>query len=254
MKRAFRFAESRQCCTLNPLAKLERPQYSPSETREPFTIEQVYSLIANATGRDKVMICFLVMTGVRTWSEMSGLRVRDLNLLQRSVTLATFVRRNEKGRPEEKPSVNGKQVGKTKRAARAVPLIEPLAAILEQYLCKARLGPDDYLFPNALGGLLRDGNWTRRRWKPLVTAIGKPKAVPYELRHTASSLLADLGVDAETRAEICGHSEAVNRSVYTKMSLEAKRAAMDKLGPLFPGLAATDKGQDKGTEGAVDAA
>lgn len=75
------------------------------------------------------------------------------------------------------------------------------------------------------------------------------KAVPYELRHTASSLLADLGVDAETRAEICGHSEAVNRSVYTKMSLEAKRAAMDKLGPLFPDLAMADKGQDKGTEG-----
>lgn len=59
---------------------------------------------------------------------------------------------------------------------------------------------------------------------------------------------------AETRAAICGHSEAVNKAVYTKMGLEAKRGAMDKLGLLFPDLAAADKGQDEGTGAAEIAA
>jgi hypothetical protein len=80
-----------------------------------------------------------------------------------------------------------------------------------------------------------------------MVAIGKDGAVPYELRHTTNSLLADLGVEVEQRAAICGHSEAVNKAVYTKMSLEANRAAMSKLEGLFASRVTVGKGQNKGT-------
>ncbi|HEV3155633.1 MAG TPA: tyrosine-type recombinase/integrase [Candidatus Baltobacteraceae bacterium] len=254
LRRAFKFGISHQWCTLNPMLHLERPKYRATEKRQPFTLEQVFELLRLSTGRDRVIIAFLVMTGVRTWSEMSGLRVRDCNLLKKTVKLSTFVRRTEKGQPVEKPVTSGKPRGKTERAEREIPLVDPLVALLEEHIRSASLGPDDYLFPNQYGGLLRDNNWRTRVWKPLAEAVGRPDAVPYELRHTTNSLLAELGMIAEERAAICGHSEVVNKMVYTKIGLEARRVIMDKLGMLFPNLGpgsrpSGDKGQDEGQDG-----
>lgn len=91
------------------------------------------------------------------------------------------------------------------------------------------------LFPNQRGGILRDNNW-----------------------HTANSLLAELGIDAEQGAAICGHSQAVDKAVYTKVSLEVKRAAMDKLAALFPNprelCHLSGMGREKGTYDAAEVA
>lgn len=254
LRAAFSYAVARQLCAMNPILQLERPQYAPQKKRQPFTLDQVLDLLIKSMGRDRVIIAFLVMTGVRTWSEMSGLRVRDCNFLKKTVKLNTFIRRNEEGKPVEKPEMAGEPRGKTDRAEREIPLIDPLVDILEPYVRSAGLGPDDYLFPNKRGGLLRDNNWRRRVWKPLSEAVGRPEAVPYELRHTTNTLLAALGVGVTTRAAICGHSTAVNEYVYTKSTLEAKREALGKLGVLFPKIASTPMArvdQESGTEGAA---
>lgn len=253
LRRAFKFALARQWCTINPVAYLERPEYVPEGERQPFTLEQVLDLLIKAIGRNRVMIAFLVMTGVRTWSEMSGVRVRDCNLLKKTVRLSTFVRRSKTGRPEEKPAILGKPRGKSYRAERDVPLVDPLIALLEPYVREAGLRPDDYLFPNQRGGLLRGGNWNKRVWKPLAAAIGRPNAVPYELRHTTATLLKALKVDVETRAAICGHSAAINETVYAKTTIDAKREALDKLGELFPNFVAAPARDKKvtGNEGAA---
>ncbi len=254
LRGAFKYAVARQLCAINPVLHLERPKYAAQKKRQPFTLDQVLDLLIKAVGRDRVIIAFLVMTGVRTWSEMSGLRVRDCNLLKKTVQLSTFVRRDEKGRPVEKPEIAGEPRGKTQRAEREIPLIEPLIDMLEPYIRSAGLGPDDYLFPNKRGGLLRGNNWCRRVWKDLAEAVGRPEAVPYELRHTTNTLLAALGVDVGTRAAICGHSTAVNESVYTKSTLEAKREALDKLGVLFPKIASMPTAPDERESGAEGAA
>lgn len=151
------------------------------------------------------------------------------------------MRRAENGRPVEKEDIPGKPRGKNEAAERELPLVDPLVIMLRDYVTSTGLGPDDYLFPNKYGGLLRASNWGRRIWKPLVKAIGRPDAVPYELRHTTNTLLAELGVGAEQRAEICGHSELVNNIIYTHVSLEATRAAMNKLGLLFTDITAIPK-------------
>lgn len=233
LRRAFKFALSRQWCTINPMAHLERPKYSPTAAREPFTLEQVVEILSRARGRDRVMIAFLVMTALRTWSELSGLRVRDCDFTSGTVSIRTFVRRDTHGRPEEKPAINGHVRGKTYRAAREVPLIGPLCKMLRQHVNDAHLSPDDYLFANQKGGLLRGSNWCRRVWAPLTAAVGRPDGVPYELRHTTNNLLKALGVDAETRAAICGHSARVNEIVYTKTTLQEKRSALTRLEHFF---------------------
>ncbi len=185
------------------------------------------------------MIAFLVMTAVRIWSEMSGLRVTDCDLSKETGKLATCVRRTEKGRPVEKAAIAGKPRGKTERAEREIPLFDSLVALLVEYIHSAGLRAGDYLFPNQDGGLLRDNNWRRRVWKPLAAAAERPDAVPYELRHTTNSILAELGVDVEQRAAaICGHSEIVNKAVYTETGLEARRAVMDRLGLLLSSVVA----------------
>lgn len=254
LRHAFAFAVTNQWCNFNPILLLKRPKYTATGSRSPFTVEEVWDLLSRSEGQSRVMIAFLVMTGVRTWSEMSGLRIRDCNLLLKTVSLSTFVRRDEKGRPTEKTHVNGKAKGKTEKAVREIPLVDPLVRLLSDYIASAGLGSNDYLFPNSRGGLMRDNNWRRRVWKPLVESIGRPDAVPYELRHTTTSLLAELGVDAEMRAAICGHSEDVNKKVYTTLGLQAKRNAMDKLAELFSDLCSASQNTAKKGSGQVSGA
>lgn len=237
LRRAFRYAIENQWCSINPCENVKRPQYT-SRDREPFTVAQVFELLDKARDVTRVMIFFLVTTACRP-GEMYGLRVRDLNLLHREVYLRTFVYRDEKGVRREKTT------GKTKRAVRTIPLIDPLVDALARYLAAANLGPDDYLFPNEHGGLISENNWRSRIFRPLAIAVGKPDAHPYDLRHTCNSFLADLGVSDEVRAAICGHSEAVNRKVYTHFSQRAKREAMTKLGALFDRNGGTNGGTEE---------
>lgn len=252
LKAAFNYAIKQQLCLLNPCSFVTRPNYS-SEEVEIFTLEDVLKLLELAQGQVRLMVFFWLATAARSWSEVLGLRVRDINFLRKEVYIRTFVTRTVNGAPMEKKPERGhkKAKGKNKRAVRTIPLIAPLVNALALWVQSKGLGPDDYVFPNTSGGLIREGNWRERKWKPLVEAVGRPDAHPYQLRHTCNSLLAYCGVDADTRAAICGHSEAVNRSVYTHIKTEAQRAALDKLEALLSG---TDKGTDEGTQEATTAA
>jgi hypothetical protein len=58
----------------------------------------------------------------------------------------------------------------------------------------------------------------------------------------------DMGVPPDIRAEICGHSEAVNLRVYSHARMEAKRSAVSNLDALFAGAfdwQSVDKATDK---------
>lgn len=252
LKRAFNYAVKHQLCRVNPCTFATRPEYS-SEEVEIFTLEEALKLLELSQGQVRLMIFFWLATAARSWSEVLGLRVRDINFLRKEVYIRTFVTRTVNGAPIEKKPKDGQKnaQGKNRRSRRDIPLIAPLSKALGAWVQARRLGPDDYVFPDAHGGLIREGNWRSRKWQPLVAAIGKPDAHPYQLRHTCNSLLAYCGVDADTRAAICGHSAAVNRLVYTHTQTEAKRAALDKLEALLSG---TLKGTNEGTEEATTAA
>jgi integrase len=226
--RVFTFAVRKRWCTFNPITNLKgcRPTYKAA-AKQPFTLDELLTLLTLASGQTRVMILFLVCTACRP-QELFGLRVSDVDLLHREVTFANFATRDLHGKIVER------NIGKNEKSCRTTPLIAELVSVLTEYLATAGLGQDDPLFPNHKGRIRADSYWRDFIFKPLCEKIGRADATTNYLRHSANSLLAELGVSAEHRALVCGHSEAVNKAVYTHLSLQAKRRALDKLAGLFP--------------------
>jgi len=65
----------------------------------------------------------------------------------------------------------------------------------------------DLVFANELGGLVDPAN-LRRSLTTLCDSAGVERITPYELRHTAVSLLSDGGVPIEQLADLAGHKDA----------------------------------------------
>ena len=65
----------------------------------------------------------------------------------------------------------------------------------------------DLLFANEIGGLVDPAN-LRRSIAALCESAGIDRITPYELRHTAISLLNDGGVPIEQLADLAGHKDA----------------------------------------------
>jgi hypothetical protein len=72
--------------------------------------------------------------------------------------------------------------------------------------------------------LAKDNCW-RRSFLPKLKPIGLAWANFQVMRRTHSSLLKELDVDPQVRAEQMGHTVDVNENVYTITSLKRRREA-----------------------------
>jgi len=90
--------------------------------------------------------------------------------------------------------------------------------------------PDAWVFPSEkLTTPLRKDNCWRRHFGPQLKSVDLGWVNFQVMRRTHSSLLKELDVDPHVRAEQMGHTVDVNENVYTKTSLERRRAAVNKL-------------------------
>lgn len=64
---------------------------------------------------------------------------------------------------------------------------------------------------------------------PKLSAVGLSWANFQVMRRTHSSLMADLDVDPQVRAEQMGHDVDVNQNVYTQASFGRRRDAVNEL-------------------------
>lgn len=85
------------------------------------------------------------------------------------------------------------------------------------------------VFTSTIGTPLEPCN-LRRSWYPLRVKAGLGATRFHDLRHSAVSLLLDLGVPPHIVREIVGHADiGVTMNIYAHASLEEKRAALRKL-------------------------
>jgi integrase len=84
------------------------------------------------------------------------------------------------------------------------------------------LDPDELLFPDATGSIIRGTNWKRRIFDPAATAAGlaPPLLRVHDLRHTAASLAIQAGANIKSVQEQLGHRSAT--------------LTLDRYGHLFP--------------------
>jgi integrase len=164
--------------------------------RRYLTAEQVDQLASHArVGRLPVLV--LAYCGLR-WSELAGLRVRDVDLMRRRLNIERAVTEVNGGRIEWNSPKNNER--------RSVPLPRFIVKELTKHL--AKLAADDLVFTGANGGVLRNRNARRDWFNPAASAIGEPDLTPHELRHTAASLAVSAGANVKAVQRMLGHASA----------------------------------------------
>jgi len=202
----------------NPCAKVKiaRPEVAP---RRYLDHRQVHAL-ADAAGSRRAVVLLLAYGGIR-WGELAALRVRDVDLMRRRVTIERSV-----------TEVGGKLEwtdGKSSKR-RTVPV--PRFVADELTLALAGKGADDLAFSGErAGGVLRI-RIARRSWfDKAVVESGCPTGLhPHELRHTAASLAISAGANVKAVQTMLGHaSAAMTLDTYADLFSDDLDAVADRL-------------------------
>ena len=170
---------------IKPL-KQGRPQV------QPFTLQEVNSLIATVREDYRPYLTVRLLSGLRT-GEVNGLQWGDVDWDANTVHVQRAVGRDSDGKT------------KTDASNRFIPMVPQVrSAILAQ---KQRAQPGSvWIFQSPRGCPIDEVNFTNRVWYPLLRHLGLKRRRPYQMRHTAATLMLSAGESPEWIAKILGHT------------------------------------------------
>jgi len=118
---------------------------------------------------------------------------------------------------------------KTVRSVRFAALSDGLVSSIDEWRrISIDTNPDAWVFPSErlTTPLAKDNCW-RRCFLPKLKPVGLAWANFQVMRRTHSSLLKELDVDPQIRAEQMGHTVDVNENVYTSTSINRRKEAVN---------------------------
>ncbi len=172
-----------------------RPPRGPGERRTPSEIETC----GVAYREDRDLISLAVHTGLR-WGEISALRVGDIDLRRRMISVKRAWKRDG-----ELKWVIGSP--KTVRSRRTISLSLGLVELIRPYVVNRP--PDRYLFVNAFGDPIRQPVFYEYRWQRAV-ALAQTRGLTkkprfHDLRHTHVAWLIAAGTPLPKIHQRLGH-------------------------------------------------
>ena len=210
----------------NPCAGVTTRRKTPKR-RVYLDHKQVHALAAESGDRELVVLV-LAYTGLR-WGEMAALRVQDVDLVRRRLTVN-----------ENAVEVGNKMlIGSPKtHELRWVPYPQFMHDKMIRQ-CAAKL-PAALLFPGHDGEVMRRTRTDTKSGGWFVGAIrrsGVPHITPHDLRHTAASLAVQAGAHVKVVQRMLGHkSAAMTLDTYADLfedDLDDVAAAMDTAASRF---------------------
>jgi integrase len=189
-------------------------------------VAELHRLFDGLALRERAMAVCDALTGIRR-SELMGLKWEDLDFIERKINIVR--------------SVVDCSVGpcKTETSRKHVPMNEHIAQVLiawrqESFYTK----PNDWVWasPHKQG---RDPYWPqtimRRFIQPAAAAAGITKRIGWHtFRHTFSTLIKSLGIDAKVVQELMRHASfRTTMDGYTQALDEPKRQAQERLADLI---------------------
>jgi integrase len=216
LSRALRWAEQTNVVGRN-VARIVQGPKSTRKISDALTADEAKAVLAQARGdRLEALAVVALRLGLRR-GEALELRWVDVDLGQNELTV---------------------NKGKTRAAARTVPLVAGSAAALREHRLRqvkerVAAGPlwrdSGLVFTMPRGGPIHPRialDW----WHKLTEAAGVGRRRFHAARHTTAVLLLDQGVPLEIVSAVLGHANlSITADVYARVTQDAKRRALAKL-------------------------
>ena len=93
---------------------------------------------------------------------------------------------------------------------------------------------NDLVFPNQVGRPINPSNFLPRDFYPLLERAGLPRMRFHDLRHSAATLLLELGIHPKVVSEMLGHSQiGITLDLYSHVTATMQQQAVAALDDLF---------------------
>jgi len=159
---------------------------------QPFSLEEVDRLIATVREDFRPYLTVRLLTGLRT-GEADGLQWSDIDFDANTLKV------------ERTQSRNGDGDTKTESSKRVITMVPQVRAALETQR-KFAIPDCLWVFHTMHGHPIDVVNFTNRVWYPLLRHLGLKVRPPYQMRHTAATLMLASGENPEWVASVLGHS------------------------------------------------
>jgi integrase len=199
----------------------------PKTDVKPFTLDEIAMLLDCVRDDYHEYLLVRFFTGMRS-AEIDGLKWKYVDFDRQIIKVRET--HNDRG-----------VVGYTKNDAsqRDIKMSEPvLKALLDM---KKRTGHHPYVFTNYVGKPINQSNFRNRVWYPLLAYLGLEKRVPYNTRHTCSTLWLASGENPTWIAYQLGHAntEMLFR-VYSRYVPNLTRNDGSEANKMFAGVLGGD--------------
>ena len=252
LRAALNAAVDAELLPRSPARKIALPRPVPSE-QSGLTPSELSKLVKEVPNHYRVLVLVAAVLGLR-WGEAVALRVRDVDFMRRTVTVAQVVEELA-GHLRVVPEAKTRSSLRTLSAP--VFLMDEIAAHLANYrteIVGSNIDPDSLIFLGPRGGVLRR-RFGERILKPAAERAGLPSTLTFHgLRHSAVTAMADAGVPYNVTQARAGHSTArMTMELYSHRTSEGDRAAAEALQQHFGAAFSTESGtgvarSDSGTE------
>ncbi|WP_347955450.1 tyrosine-type recombinase/integrase [Gordonia aichiensis] len=202
---------------VNPARTPENLPRKKPKPRTYLTHDQVELLAAEA--KYPTLVRLLAYTGLR-WGEAIALRVKDLDLPRKRITVV-----------ENAVQVDQAVIVGTPKSddSRQIAIAEFLVFELRGQIAGKQ--PDDLVFADEHGRYLKRSRHARGWFERAVDRAGVPRVTIHDLRHTAASLAISAGVNVKALQRMLGHaSAAMTLDTYADLfddDLDAVGIALD---------------------------
>lgn len=222
LRRVMKLAKRRGYIDENPCLNVEMPKgrkQTVARQRQLFlTPDEVRAVASEIDEHWRVAVYVAAWCGLRA-GELWGLRVRDIDLLRGTLTVAQALKETN-GAPVDAAWLSDEERGlylgapKTTASRRTMLVPDPIKDLLAEQLSRPRPGgndPDALVFTAVEGGPVRHSLFYSRYWMKAVRVVfpaGHPKAGLrwHDLRHTCAALtLSVAGGDLYIVKERLGH-------------------------------------------------
>lgn len=227
--------------TQNKAQLVDLPEVEP-EDHEPWSPDQAVRFFRAAADHPLYAGFLLALiVGLRR-AEIRGLRWQDVDLEQRTLHIRKQRQRIKvPGRPMTETEYSPKGKGRKRhKGAVGLPLVlvQPLLEQRDrQERQRTAAGVSwtdrDLVFAQS-GGRPMNQDALHGAFKRLSKRLGLPDIRLHDLRHGASTMLADTGAKPHVTQAIMGHTSTdTTMSVYTHAALQIQREALDRVGDLL---------------------